>query len=96
MRFAASHSRIVCNFNPLSSICLFFVPHSRKRLEVELIPIKLRLKAWVTILWFIHLDKTLWHWQAPAFRGTIWEKQYRKDDLGPPTFPYCDEVAEQW
>ena len=68
----------------------------RKRLEVELIPLELMLKAWASIMWIFHVEKTLWQWKAPAISGTIWEKEYKKNDLGPPRFPYCDRVTEQW
>ena len=74
-------------------------PHSyyvdRKTLEIELIPIELKLKGWVSILFVINIHKTIWHYTAPALRGTVWEEVVRKDDLGPPRFPYCDRVAQQ-
>ena len=59
-------------------------------MDVELIPIELKLKGWVKILFIINLKKTIWHYTAPAIRGTIWKKVSRKDDQGPPRFPYCD------
>ena len=42
------------------------------------------------ILFFINIKKDIWHYTAPALRGTLWKKDYRKDDQGPPRFPYCD------
>lgn len=63
---------------------------TRKALEIELIPIELKLTGWVQILFIINIRKDIWHYTAPAIRGTIWEKLHRKDDTGPPRFPYCD------
>ena len=63
---------------------------------MELIPIELKLKGWVKILFFINIKRTIWHYTAPALRGTIWEKVYRKDDQGPPRFPYCDRAWWVW
>ncbi|XP_070206105.1 uncharacterized protein [Littorina saxatilis] len=64
-----------------------------KTLEVELIPIELILRGWVKILFVINIHKNLWHYTASALRGTIWEKQHRKDDQGPPRFPYCGKAC---
>ena len=63
---------------------------------MELIPIELKLKGWVKILFFINIKRNIWHYTAPALRGTIWEKVYRKDDQGPPRFPYCDRAWWVW
>ena len=76
---------------------------------MELVPLELKLIAWVEIKieiklgWGIKITlfhkrwkKTIWHWRSSALRGTIWKKISRKDDLGPPRFPYCDQVDQQW
>ena len=62
----------------------------RKTLEVEIIPRELKLTAWVNVLFVIDIKKVLWHYAEPAIKGTVWEKIHRKDDQGPPRFPYCD------
>ena len=84
----------------------------RKQLDVELVPLELKLIAWVEIKiqirikigWFkvtitiFHKKwkKTIWHWTSSALRGTVWKKISRKDDQGPPRFPYCKEVDQEW
>ena len=73
-----------------------YIDSNRKALEVELIPIELKLKGWVKILFFINIKRTIWHYTASAHRGTIWEKVCRKDDQGPPRFPYCDRAWWVW
>ncbi|KAK7496779.1 hypothetical protein BaRGS_00011988 [Batillaria attramentaria] len=65
-----------------------------KRLEVELIPIELKLVAYVEIFWIIKIRKTIWQWSADPIRGTIWEKKISKEDKEPPEFQYCDELSE--
>nr|KAG5706493.1 hypothetical protein BaRGS_032886 [Batillaria attramentaria] len=77
-----------------------YVPFFRfiynKRLEVELIPIELKLVAYVEIFWIIKIRKTIWQWSADPIRGTIWEKKISKEDKEPPEFQYCDELSEHW
>nr|KAG5706489.1 hypothetical protein BaRGS_032882 [Batillaria attramentaria] len=65
-----------------------------KRLEIELIPLELKLKAYLKILFVINVKRTIWHWRADPIRGTIWEKKDTKNDRGPPRFQYCDKVEE--
>ena len=64
------------------------------------IKIMIRIKiGWVKInivLFYKRWSKTLWHWRARGHRGRVWKKESRKDDLGPPRFPYCDRVDQQW
>ena len=60
---------------------------------MELIPLELKLTGYVKIkLGFVKIkfEKDFWHWRAAAIRANIWEKIARKDDNGPPRFPYCD------
>nr|KAG5700345.1 hypothetical protein BaRGS_029597 [Batillaria attramentaria] len=71
---------------------------STKKLDAELIPLELRLSGWIRVnllLWKHTWRKTYWHWKADAIRGNVWTKEHRKNDLGPPKFPYCDRVHDQ-
>ena len=85
---------------------------SSKQLDMELIPLEFRVVAWFRIrieisfkifrkrIRIVIFDKTwsklVWQWRASGYRGTVWKKEGRKDDLGPPQFPYCDRVDDQW
>nr|KAG5694401.1 hypothetical protein BaRGS_002255 [Batillaria attramentaria] len=69
-----------------------------KSIGVELIPIELKLRGYVKIgVWIfaVKFSVTIWHWRASPIKGTIWQKEYRQDDMGPPRFPYCDRVSDQ-
>ncbi|KAK7496755.1 hypothetical protein BaRGS_00011964, partial [Batillaria attramentaria] len=62
---------------------------SDKSLEVEMIPIELKLHAYLKIRILIAtatFKVDIWHWAADPLRGVIWQTEYRKDDEGPPQF----------
>ncbi|KAL8573311.1 hypothetical protein ACOMHN_032773 [Nucella lapillus] len=59
---------------------------STKKLELELIPIELKLIVWVQILFIINIEKTIWHYRAPAISTTLWEKVDMTEDNDPPRF----------
>ncbi|XP_046568758.1 uncharacterized protein LOC124277142 [Haliotis rubra] len=61
-----------------------------KKLNVELTPLELRLRAWVKILFIINMHFDIWHWRSPTYTGTMWEHQYDINDNTPPRFPNCD------
>ncbi|XP_046375524.2 uncharacterized protein LOC124148470 [Haliotis rufescens] len=61
-----------------------------KKLNVELTPLELRLRAWVKILFIINMHFDIWHWRSPTYTGTIWEHRVDLNDKTPPRFPNCD------
>ena len=85
--FSVSLAITINNHHEIIQLWLLSI---RKALDLEIIPLELKLKAWVRALFFLDIQKVLWHYTTPAIRGTIWEKIHRKDDQGPPRFPYCD------
>ncbi|KAK7113965.1 hypothetical protein V1264_000110 [Littorina saxatilis] len=76
------------------------------RVEVELVPISVRLFVWLEIKLEINLyfftitifykkwEWTLFHLTSPGISTVVWKKIVREEDDGPPRFPSCASANE--
>ena len=57
---------------------------------MELIPLELKLSAYVKIILLDEIQITIWHWRAPSLKRRIWEKIKERNDESKPRFPSCE------